>query len=265
MDGVVMRRCGVLIGVVVGLLACSGENTTAAVGRRRDGAEARHEPQGEPMPHEECTAGGGDIQSLDVNGDGQPDVRTVMEGGHPRCRETDANFDSRVDIYRWFDITNGYVTRVEDDYDFDGRIDVVSTWENNLPAHDILDTNFDGRTDTWRDYRDGHLYELRRDGDGDGRVDTWERFDTTGAVTYSAVDANHDGEPDGAPAAAPADPAAATTPAATTPAATTPAATTPAATTPAATTPAATTPAATTPAATTPAPTTPAQKSREAR
>ncbi|MFO0649564.1 MAG: hypothetical protein U0326_25240 [Polyangiales bacterium] len=259
-----MRRCGVLIGVVVGLLACSGENATGSVGRRRSDAEARHEPQGEPMPHEECVASGGDIQSLDVNGDGQPDVRTVMEGGRPKCRETDANFDSRVDIYRWFDLSNGYVTRVEDDYDFDGRIDVVSTWENNLPVRDILDTNFDGRTDTWRDYREGHIYELRRDSDGDGRVDTWERFDTTGAVTYSAIDANHDGEPDGAPAA--------TTPAATTPAATTPAATTP---TPAATTPAATTPAATTPAEATPTPAAPApaptteapraQKTREAR
>lgn len=261
-----MRRCGVLFGVLAGLVACSGENATGAVGRRSDGAEAAHEPQGEPMPHEDCTASGGDIQPLDVNGDGQPDVRTVMEGGHPKCRETDANFDGRVDIYRWFDPATGFVTRVEDDYDFDGRIDVVGTWANNQPSRDILDTNFDGRTDTWRDYQNGRISELRRDSDGDGRVDTWERFDSTGAAIYSAVDANHDGEPDSppAPAAAPA----ATTPAAATPAAvpaTTPAATTPAATTPASTTPAATTPAATTPAATTPAAATPPRKPQEAR
>lgn len=198
-----MRRCGVLMGVVAGLLACSGENATGAVGRRTGSAEAAHEPQGEPMPHQDCTAAGGDIQTLDVNNDGQPDVRTVMEGGHPKCRETDANFDGRVDIYRWFDAASGFVTRVEDDYDFDGRIDVVGTWANNQPARDILDTNFDGRTDTWRDYQNGRISELRRDSDGDGRVDTWERFDATGAATYSAVDANHDGEPDSPPAAAP--------------------------------------------------------------
>ncbi len=261
-----MRRCGWLLGAMLGIAACGSENTAGSVGRRSNAAEAHHEPQGEPMPHQECIAAGGDIQSVDVDGNGQPDVRTVMEGGRAKCRETDANFDGRVDIYRWFDLSNGFVTRVEDDYDFDGRIDVVSTWENNLPVRDILDTNFDGRTDTWRDYRDGHISELRRDADGDGRVDTWERFDTTGAVTYSAIDADHDGEPDGAPAAANAAPA--TTPAATPPAATTPAATTPAATTPAATTttpaptPEATTPAATT--TTTPA-ATPAQKRREAR
>lgn len=253
-----MRRCGWLLGAMLIVSACGSENSAGSVGRRSNAPEARHEPQGEPMPHQECIAAGGDIQSVDVDGNGQPDVRTVMEGGRPKCRETDANFDGRVDIYRWFDLSNGFVTRVEDDYDFDGRIDVVSTWENNLPVRDILDTNFDGRTDTWRDYRDGHISELRRDADGDGRVDTWERFDTTGAVTYSAIDANHDGEPDAPPAAAA--PAAATP--ATTPAATSPA-TTPAATTPATTTPA-TTPAATTPAATTPA-TTPAQKRGEAR
>ncbi len=246
-----MRGCGVLIGVGLCLLACSGENAAGGVGRRGGGADGRQEPQGEPMPHQDCTAAGGDIQGLDVNNDGQPDVRTVMEGGRPKCRETDANFDGRVDIYRWFD-ASGQVTRVEDDYDFDGRIDVVSTWQNNQPVRDILDTNFDGRTDTWRDYRDGRISELRRDSDGDSRVDTWERFDTAGNLTWSAVDANHDGEPDaptdaGAPAApAPAAPAPAQPPTTAAPSGTTPA-------------PAPTAPAPTAPAAT------PSQKTREVR
>jgi hypothetical protein len=105
---------------------------------------------------------------MDVNGDGQPDIRTEMEGGRPRCREVDANFDGRVDIYRWFDPASGQVTRVEDDYDFDGRIDVVATYEGGVVVRDILDTNFDGLTDTWRDYRGGRVSELRRDADGDG-------------------------------------------------------------------------------------------------
>ena len=247
-----MRAGGVWFGVVVGLLACSGENATSGTGRRAAAAETRHEPQGEPMPHQDCVASGGDIQSLDVNGDGQPDVRTVMEAGHPRCRETDANFDGRVDIYRWFDISHGNVTRVEDDY---GRIDVVATYENNLPVRDILDTNFDGRTDTWRDYRNGRIIELRRDADGDTRVDTWERFDDTGAVIYSAIDANHDGEPDAAPdAGAPAASSAASLPPA-------PPATPAATPAPATNTAPATTAPATPPATSAPA----AQKTREAR
>lgn len=178
--------------VVFVLLGCSSSNTANSTGRRGN-SEASHEPHGEPMPHEDCVTG--DAVALDVNNDGRPDVRTRMVDGRPQCRETDANFDGRVDIYRWFD-SSGRPTRVEDDYDFDGRIDVVATYENGVIVRDILDTNFDGRTDTWREYRDGHVAELRRDSDGDGRVDTWERFDSAGRLIWSAVDANHDGTPD---------------------------------------------------------------------
>ena len=155
------------------------------------------------MPHEACVTGS-DITTLDVNGDGQVDIRTEMSGGRPRCRETDANFDGRVDILRWFDPSSGQVTRVEDDYDFDGRIDVVASFEGGAIARDVMDTNFDGLTDTWREYRGGRVVELRRDADGDGRVDTWERFDDSGRVTYSATDANRDGSPDDDDAGTPA-------------------------------------------------------------
>jgi len=198
------------------------------------------------MPHQACVeAGGGDVATLDVNGDSQVDIRTLMIGGRPRCRETDANFDGRVDIYRWFDSATGNVERVEDDYDFDGRIDVVATFEGGVVVRDVLDTNFDGRTDTWRDYRNGRVSELRRDADGDGRVDTWERFDDAGRITFEATDANRDGQPDppstggynetGAAPGSPA-PGAATPPA--TPAATPPAPTPPAPTPTPPTTPA---------------------------
>jgi hypothetical protein len=149
------------------------------------------------MPHQSCIEGvsQGDIVAVDVNGDGRPDIRTVMRGGRPYCRETDANFDGRVDIIRFFD-DQGRPTRVEDDYDFDGRIDVVATYENGVIVSDMLDTNFDGRTDTWRDYENGHVSEMRRDTNSDGRVDTWERFDERGRLIYTGLDTNGDGEPD---------------------------------------------------------------------
>ncbi|MEZ4406693.1 MAG: hypothetical protein R3A52_09475 [Polyangiales bacterium] len=192
--------------VVLAALGCSSSDAASGVGRRNN-VDPSREPRGEPMPHEECVTGS--AETRDVNGDGRPDVRTQMVDGRPRCRETDANFDGRVDIYRWFD-ASGQVTRVEDDYDFDGRVDVVATFEGGVVVRDILDTNFDGRTDTWREYRNGHVAELRRDSDGDGRVDTWERFDDQGRLTWSAVDSNHDGTPDAdsADAGAPATPTA---------------------------------------------------------
>lgn len=195
-----MSRCACLVMVFGAAVACSSTDSAASSGRRSSHADRSREPVGEVMPHQECVGrGGGDVVTMDANRDGQPDIRTVMEGGRPRCREVDANFDGRVDIYRWFDPASGQTLRVEDDYDFDGRIDVVATYENGVIVRDILDTNFDGRTDTWREYRAGQLVELRRDANGDGRVDTWERYDAQGRITYSARDNNHDGEPDQEP------------------------------------------------------------------
>lgn len=189
--------------VAVVFLGCSGDATLRAGRRSNESAAAQREPRSAPMPHEDCVTGT-NISSLDVNGDGQVDIRTEMSGGQPRCRETDANFDGRVDIYRWFEAGSGQVTRVEEDYDFDGRVDVVATFAAGLLSSDVMDTNFDGLTDTWRNYRGGRVVELRRDADGDGRVDTWERFDDTGRVTYSATDANRDGTPDEDDAGTPA-------------------------------------------------------------
>lgn len=187
---------GVRFVVVLGLAlwGCSSSDGASSSARRAGATQGAQEPRGEPMPHETCVAGTG-AQTMDVNNDGQPDIRTMMEAGRPRCREVDANFDGRVDIIRWYD-ASGAVTRVEDDYDFDGRMDVVASYEGGVVVRDILDTNFDGVTDTWRDYRNGRVTELRRDADGDARVDTWERFDGEGRLTFAAVDANHDGLPD---------------------------------------------------------------------
>lgn len=187
---------GLRFAVVLGscLWGCSSSDGASNTTRRAGASQGPQEPRGEPMPHETCVAGTG-AETMDVNNDGQPDIRTMMEGGRPRCREVDANFDGRVDIMRWYNAA-GAVTRVEDDYDFDGRMDVVAFYENGVVVRDILDTNFDGITDTWRDYRNGRVVELRRDADGDARVDTWERFDEAGRLTYAAVDANHDGLPD---------------------------------------------------------------------
>lgn len=194
MDGL---RFVVVLGLA--LWGCSSSDGAANATRRSASTQGPQEPRGEPMPHEQCVVGTGAV-AVDVNNDGQPDVRTMMENGRPRCRETDANFDGRVDILRWFD-ADGNVTRVEDDYDFDGRIDVVAFYTNGVVVRDILDTNFDGITDTWRDYRNGRVVELRRDADGDARVDTWERFDDSGRLLYAGVDANHDGQPDEEPSA----------------------------------------------------------------
>lgn len=189
-------------------VGCAGTPSSQSLSRIRSAADERSEPQGVAMPHEACVDRGGDIRDVDVNGDGRPDVRTVQRDGRLFCRETDANFDGRVDITRFFD-EQGRPLRVEDDYDFDGRLDLVSSYREGELVSDVLDTNFDGRTDTWRDYRGGRVHELRRDANADGRVDFWETYNEQGTLIRTAVDADGDGEPDPPSAAASAAPSAA--------------------------------------------------------
>lgn len=217
-----MRTLGWMT-VAITLVACGGGQTQ----RTGTGSltERGREPRAEPMPHQQCIGSGGDVQQVDVNNDSRADVRTVVRNGRPFCRETDANFDGRVDIVRFFD-EQGREVRVEDDYDFDGKIDVVQEFANGVIRADVMDTNFDGRTDTWRDYEAGRIAVLRRDRNNDGRVDMWEYYDAGGRMAREAFDNDGDGQPDAAPdAGAPAS-SGGTAPAPAAAATTTPAATT---------------------------------------
>lgn len=194
-------RVGAVAVTLLGLTqgACSGSQQTGSIsGPSRADTSERNRERGEAMPHQACIEGSSGVEALDVNGDGRPDLRTLMRDGRPYCRETDANFDGRVDIVRFFD-PQGRTLRVEDDYDFDGRIDAVAFYVDGQLDHDVLDTNFDGRSDTWRDYRNGRIRELRRDTNADGRVDFWEHYNAEGRVERTEVDRDGDGQPDTAP------------------------------------------------------------------
>ncbi len=182
--------------VLLGAAAACGPSAATPSGRLNTARSNRtNEPTGEPMPHEECVAGGGEVREYMV-GEGRPTpVKEVWRGGRLFCRETDANFDGHVDITRFFD-DQGRVRRVEDDYDFDGRLDLVAVYRDGVITEDMLDMNFDGRADTWRTYVNGHVTRSRRDRNSDGMVDMWEDFDERGNVTHSALDLNSDGRPD---------------------------------------------------------------------
>lgn len=193
-------------------IACGPQsNSNSGNTLQNTGRSTARGPQVEPMPHEACVGSGGDETRLSVGADRSVPVVEVRRGGRLFCRETDANFDGRVDITRFFD-DQGRVRRVEDDYDFDGKLDVVANYRDGVIVSDILDTNFDGRTDTWREYQTGRLVRSQRDSNSDGVVDMWEDFDERGNVSRTRTDADGDGRPD-EDADAGARPAASATPA----------------------------------------------------
>jgi hypothetical protein len=190
------RRALICAGiVVVGLLGCGPPNnsnsSTLATPRQARGDGRRVEP----MPHEPCVGSGGEETRMAVGTDRPVPVVEVRRAGRLFCRETDANFDGRVDITRFFD-EQGRVRRVEDDYDFDGKVDVVALYREGEVTEDVLDTNFDGRTDTWRNYRGGRVATSMRDSNSDGVVDLWEDFDERGTLVRTRSDADGDGQPD---------------------------------------------------------------------
>ena len=53
--------------------------------------------------------------------------------------------------------------REEHDFDFDGRLDQITYFENGQRVRLELDTNFDERTDTWLWCENGRVSRAERD------------------------------------------------------------------------------------------------------
>jgi hypothetical protein len=72
--------------------------------------------------------------NVDTNFDGRSDVQELYENGHLIRRESDRNFDDRVDLVEEFDAITGQHTRSVVDADFDGRADLIVLFSNGTPV-----------------------------------------------------------------------------------------------------------------------------------
>jgi hypothetical protein len=63
--------------------------------------------------------------AIDTNFDGRSDVREYYQGGVLVSRESDRNFDDRVDLVQQFDSTTHEQARVVEDVDYDGTADLL--------------------------------------------------------------------------------------------------------------------------------------------
>src|SRR5437867_3370577 len=111
--GSVLLMCGVGMGCAASATSPRAEHPSGPA------------PRDTRILHEECPVEDSGVVAEDVNGDGRPDRRTVMDGGRVVCRGLDFNFDGVVDAWVYFDET-GKVRRRESDYDRDGRVDEVA-------------------------------------------------------------------------------------------------------------------------------------------
>ena len=179
-----------VLAVPLGTIACTSADP-ANVGPTTPDANERNTD----IVHQECVAGPGS-RTVDVNGDGSPDITHVYQGGREVCRILDLNMDKLVDTFVYY-APDGSERRRESDYDRDGRADEIITIQNGVIALKERETNYDDRLDTWDYYENGRLARRERDADGDGIVDQWWQFDPNNAqCAQVARDENGDRLPD---------------------------------------------------------------------
>jgi len=110
------------------------------------------------------------------------------------CREIDTNLDGVKDTVRNFN-AKGEATKEDSDTDYDGKLDVWSTFVNGRMSEEDVDTNHDGVADVWKVYVDGKLSRIKRDRNFDGKPDVWEIY-SNGQLERMGIDDNFDGHVD---------------------------------------------------------------------
>jgi hypothetical protein len=183
------------------LLAVAAAAVAACASTPRPPAEAAAPPP-PPPGAPSAPEPGESVATLDLTGDGKPDVWTFTRpgpDGKPMVtrKEKDLNGDGRVDSWERYG-PDGALTLLVYDMDFDGKPDatlhfekdqlvrkeyafgvggvtrVQSFYENGQLVRKERDTNGDGKVDAWEYWENGQVDRIGRDLDGDGKVDRWE-------------------------------------------------------------------------------------------
>jgi hypothetical protein len=106
------------------------------------------------------------------------------------ARSLDADRDGHPEELRYFDEKTKQLVRVEEDRDYDGRLDLWTRYEGGVLTERELDENRDGKPDAWERYSNGRMVSREVDRDGNGVRDAFylyqgdalveERHDTKG-------------------------------------------------------------------------------------
>ncbi len=184
----VLACCGLIV------MGCGATDSLGAKdGRAAIGVERRDVE----LKHEACDLGSKNIQVLDANVDGRPEIVTVFDGGHAYCRAADINLDGTIDVFTYFD-PSGAIRRRESGFDRDALPDEISYYVNGQIVRKERETNNDGKLDTWDFYEGGRLIREERDSAGDGFINQWWTFPDPQRAECAIVvsDNNSDTKPD---------------------------------------------------------------------
>jgi hypothetical protein len=190
---VLVAQSAGVAGLSLSLIGCAG-GTPQAEGPSAPG-EITHRDI--TVTHQPCDVDSSSAEKINVGGDARPDIVIVRSGGHEVCRSVDMNFDGLVDSWISRD-SRGAVTRRENDYDRDGRIDEIQIYQNGVLVEKERATTLVGRLDTWHFYQGGKLARTERDSDGDTQIDQWREYPKPDQPECPLIhtDVDGDGHPD---------------------------------------------------------------------
>jgi hypothetical protein len=185
-------RAAAASALALSVVACGGSATSS--GPSAPGEVTRRDIR---VSHQDCAVDGSGAEKVNVGGDPRPDIVIVRSGGREVCRSIDLNFDGAVDSWVYRD-SAGAVSRRENDYDRDGRIDEIAIYQNGVLTEKDRATTLVGRLDTWHFYQSGKLARTERDSDGDALIDQWWEYPKPDQLECPLIhsDVDGDGRPD---------------------------------------------------------------------
>lgn len=107
----------------------------------------------------------------------------------------DADRDGKPEEVRYFDEKTAQLVRVDEDRDYDGRIDAWNTYASGVLVTRQLDESGDGKVDAWETYAGGRMTAREVDRDGNGTRDAFYVY-TAGALTEERHDTKGSGKID---------------------------------------------------------------------
>jgi hypothetical protein len=191
---VVVALSGAAFTTAFALAAACGSSETPAAKGDPQAPVAQSAP---PLKHEPCEDSMGQVDALDVNGDGKPDLKRIVNkaSGQEVCRVADLNHDGKPELYSYYD-ASGQLRRREAMYEASDAISAIEYYEGGKLVRRELDTSGQRRVDVWDtfDPATGKRIKRERDTNGDGKVDQWWTWD--GDKLTISMDKNGDGQPD---------------------------------------------------------------------
>jgi hypothetical protein len=137
-----------------------------------------------------CSRESRPLAVYDLNGDGHADEWVYTYGKTGVKLALDSNFDGKPDLIETFQ--DGQLVEIDRDRNFDGKIDEVEQYRNGHLYMVATDDNYDGKPEVIDIYRRGKLAIAEYDPNATGAVQRADYYDDSGRLVRSVIRGKND-------------------------------------------------------------------------